>query len=323
MSEIATEKISIIIPTYNEVTYIDKCLKSIFAQTISQENVEIIVVDGGSTDGTKSIVSKYKNVILLDNPKKLVTYALNIGIENSSGDYIIRMDAHSNYEQDYIEKCIYYLKETGADNVGGVAKTVGIGFCGQGNAEILSSKFGVGNSKFRTENFNGYVDTVPFGAFRREVFEQVGLFNPELPRSEDNDINSRIRKNGGKVYLSSDIKFEYYCRNTVGGLLKQAILNGNALFLTLRKNPKAMSVRHFIPFLFVLSLLLMPVLCSISNIFCYLYGLEAVLYLLLDIIFSFFKGERKTGLYKFVMFPLFHFTYGIGSFLGLFGIKLY
>lgn len=318
-------EVSVIIPVYNEEKYIDQCVTSLTKQTYSSENIEWLFIDGGSNDKTVDKIIHYnlRNCRILHNDKRIVTYALNIGVENAVGKYIIRMDAHAEYSEDYIEKCVYYLKTTNADNVGGVAITKGKGFIGEANSEILSSKFGVGNSSFRTENRSGYVDTVPFGAFRREIFDEVGLFNPELPRSEDNDFNSRIRAKGGKVFLSSDIKFTYYCRNTAGGLLEQAIKNGNALFLTLKKNPKAMSLRHYIPFLFVLSLIVMPILSIFFSLALWSFIAECVLYLSIDFYFSLFKGKKKFALYKFTMYPLFHAVYGLGSIIGMLGIKLY
>ena len=256
--------ISVIIPVYNEEKYIEKCLDSVVDQTYPKDLFEIIIVDGGSTDRTKKLVEKYEDMLdikVLYNEKRLVTYALNIGIENSLGEIIIRLDAHAEYDKFYIEKCVYYLENMDIQNVGGVAETIGIGWIGEINAEILSSKFGVGNSSFRTDGKSGFVDTVPFGAFNKEIFNSIGLFNPNLSRSEDNDINSRIRKIGGKIYLSNEIKFRYFCRDTVYGLLNQAIQNGNALFLTFRENPRAMSFRHFVPFLFVISLLHSSSIC--------------------------------------------------------------
>ena len=318
-------EVSVIMPVYNEEKYIDRCLASLKKQTYPKENVEWLFIDGGSSDNTVEKIEQYGilNCSILQNEKRLVTYALNIGIKNAIGKFIIRMDAHAEYSENYIEKCVFYLKTTDADNVGGVAITSGEGFVGEANSEILSSKFGVGNSSFRTDSKSGYVDTVPFGAFRREIFDEVGLFNPELPRSEDNDFNSRIRAAGGKVFLSSDIKFTYYCRNTAGGLLEQAIKNGNALFLTLKKNPKAMSLRHYIPFLFVLSLIVMPILSIFFSLALWSFIAECVLYLSIDFYFSLFKGKKKFALYKFTMYPLFHAVYGLGSIIGMLGVKLY
>ena len=320
------KNISVIIPVYNEEKYIECCLDSVVSQTYPKENMEVIVVDGRSTDKTREKVATYfdkLNIKLLDNEKRIVTYALNLAIENATGDYIIRLDAHAKFEADYIEKCVHYLDTTDADNVGGVAETVGLGKIGKINAEILSSKFGVGNSQFRIDGESGYVDTVPFGAFRKEIFERVGLFDPELPRSEDNDMNSRIRAAGGKVFMAADIRFTYFCRDTVGGLLNQGIKNGNALFLTLKKNPKAMSMRHFIPFLFVLSLIVMPILSALHGLFGLLFLAELSLYTLLNVYFSLSHGEKKNFIYKIVLYPLFHIVYGLGSLLGLFGVKLY
>jgi glycosyltransferase involved in cell wall biosynthesis len=325
-SLVLEKNVSIIIPVYNEEKYIERCLDSVAAQTYPKDKMELVIADGMSTDKTREKIGLYRdklNIKLVDNEKRIVTYALNLAIENATGDYIIRLDAHAKYQDDYIEKCVYYLDNTDADNVGGVAETVGIGKFGEINAEILSSKFGVGNSHFRTDGESGYVDTVPFGAFRKEVFEKVGLFNPELPRSEDNDMNSRIRAAGGKIFLAADIRFTYFCRDTVGGLLNQGIKNGNALFLTLRKNPKAMSLRHFIPFLFVLSLIVMPVLALIHKLFGLLFLAELSLYTLLNVYFSLFHGEKKNFIYKIVLYPLFHIVYGIGSLLGALNIKLY
>ncbi len=318
--------ISVIIPVYNEEKYISRCLDSVLSQTYEKERMEIIIIDGGSRDRTREIVETYSdklNIKLLHNEKRIVTYALNIGVENAVGDYIIRLDAHAEFSSDYIEKCVFYLDTTDADNVGGIAETVGLGKVGKMNAEILSSKFGVGNSAFRTESESSYVDTVPFGAFRREVFDRVGLFDPELPRSEDNDMNSRIRESGGKVFMSSDIRFRYFCRDTVKGLLSQGIKNGNALFLTLRKNPKAMSIRHFVPFVFVMSLIIMPILSIFSSFFLWAFAAELSLYTLLNIYFSMFGGAKKHFFYKFVMYPLFHIVYGCGSIVGMVNIKLY
>lgn len=318
-------EVSVVMPVYNEEKYIDRCLRSLKTQTYPKEKIEWLFVDGCSRDKTVEKIKQYEfsNCRVLKNEKRLVTYALNIGVVNAVGKYIIRLDAHAEYKEDYIEKCVFYLDTLDADNVGGVAVTKGEGFIGEANAEILSSKFGVGNSNFRTTDKSGYVDTVPFGAFRREIFDKIGLFNTDLPRSEDNDFNSRIRANGGKVYLSADIRFTYFCRNTFSGLLDQAIKNGNALFLTIRKNPKAMSLRHYVPFLFVLSLIIMPILSIFLPVFRWMFLIEGCVYLSLDLYFSLFYGKLKTFPYKVVTYPLFHAVYGIGSILGLFGIKLY
>lgn len=318
--------VSIIMPVYNEEKYIGKCLDTLGKQTFPINDTEWLIIDGCSTDRTREIIATYAKqfpIRMLDNPKRRVTDSLNIGIEEAKGKYIIRMDAHAAYDSRYIEKCIYYLETTDADNVGGIAITCGEGFIGKTIAEILSSKFGVGNSGFRTNAESGYVDTVPFGAFRAELFDRIGKFDPELPRSEDNDLNSRIRQRGGKVYLANDIRFTYYCRDTIGGLLEQGIKNGNALFLTLKKNPKAMSLRHYVPFAFVMSLICMPVLCKLNPIMKWLFGAELIAYLILDTYFSVFKGTRSLFLLKLWIYPVFHIAYGIGSALGMIGVKLY
>lgn len=317
--------VSVIIPMLNEEKYIENCINSLINQTFPKCQMEWLLIDGDSNDNTVAICRKYEKdnpIRILRNPDKKTTYALNLGIKESIGKYIVRMDAHALYDNNYIEKCVYYLENTDADNVGGIAITEAKGFVGTAIAKMLSSTFGVGGSAFRVSNESGYVDTVPFGAFRREVFERIGLFNNDLPRSEDNDINARIRESGGKIWLSNEIRFTYYCRDNVRDILSMGLKNGNALFHTLRVNKEAMSLRHFVPFLFFLSILILPVLSLLCPVFKYIIITEWALYLLLDFYFSFIKNG-KYGVVLLWLFPLFHFVYGLGSFIGLLGIKSY
>ena len=320
--------VSVIIPLYNEEKYIKGCMESLIAQTYPKNQMEWILVDGNSNDSTADIINEYIDtglypIILLNNIKKKTPYALNLAISKARGKYIIRLDAHSYFYPDYIEKCVYYLDTTDADHVGGVAETQAMGFIGKAIAKMLSTRFGVGGSDFRVGDGNHYVDTVPFGAFRREIFDKVGVFNTKLLRSEDNDMNSRIRQNGGKIWLAEDIRFKYYCRDTISGILKMGLQNGNALFFTLRENPKAMSIRHFIPFLFLVSLIFMPLLSIFSKVFACVFLLELLIYVVLDLLFSFAKGDIKYGIVNIWLYPAFHSCYGFGSLLGLIGIKIY
>mgnify|MGYP003461482610 FL=1 len=176
MSE-KTPFISVVMPIYNEEKYISQCIESLLKQDYPEDKMEWIFVDGCSTDNTVSILNDYQNknpglIKVFNNPNKTVPYAMNIGIKNSVGKFIIRLDAHAEYADDYFSKCVYYLQTTDADNVGGVIETKSVGNVGEAIAAVVSSKFGVGNSQFRTNGEDGYVDTVPFGAFRREVFEK-------------------------------------------------------------------------------------------------------------------------------------------------------
>ncbi len=320
--------VSVIIPLFNEERYISNLIHSLAKQTYPVANMEWIFIDGNSDDRTVALIEKYMAnpkypIILLHNYKRKTPYALNMAIEKAKGKYIIRLDAHSYFYPNYIEKCVYYLDTTDADNVGGIAETEAEGFKGQAIAKMLSTKLGVGGSDFRVGEGNRFVDTVPFGAFRREVFNRVGLFNPKLLRSEDNDMNSRIRQSGGKIWLAEDIRFKYYCRDTFKGILKMGLQNGNALFFTLKENPKAMSVRHFIPFLFLLSLLIMPLLILLIPYIGYVFLFELFLYFTLDVFFSFCNKTPQYGLITLWLYPTFHIVYGFGSLLGLFGIPLY
>lgn len=320
------KKLAIIMPVYNEEAYIDDCIKSLMNQIFPKKDMQIFFVDGGSTDKTIDIINKYVSkypglIYLLNNPNKTAPFAMNIGIENSESEYIIRLDAHAEYPDDYIEKCIYYLEKTDAHNVGGLAKTKGKGHLGKIIAKLLSSKFGVGNSQFRTEGKSGYVDTVPFGAFPRKIFNEIGLYDTRLTRNQDNELNYRIRKNGGKIYLSKGISFTYYCRNTLTGLLNMGKNNGKWNVITMKLVPGSMGVRHFIPFVFLLSLILMPILSVFSTKLLYIFVVELALYFFLDIVFSIKEAENLKEFFVLLgMYPLFHISYGFGSLIGIFNL---
>ena len=317
--------VSVIIPVYNEERYIDGCMRSLIAQTYPREEMEWIVIDGNSTDRTGEILARYAEnypLRVLFNEKRVTPMSLNMGVRAASGRYIIRFDAHASFPPDYIENCVDCLETIEADNVGGYVETKAEGLVGGAIAKILSSRFGVGGSAFRTGERGGYVDTVPFGAFRREVFDRIGLFNEELLRSEDNDINARIIASGGKVYLSEKIRSVYYCRDSIPAFLKQGLQNGNVLFRTIRQNPRAMRLRHFVPFFFLLSLILLPLIGISLRPIRWLFLAELAVYLALDVCFSFFDGSPDKGIVTLWLYPLYHVTYGLGSLLGLFGIRL-
>lgn len=315
--------VSVVMPVYNEEKYMEKCMDSLLMQDYPIENMEWIFIDGGSKDKTVEILEGYREkypklIKIFNNPDKIVSYAMNIGIEVSCGKYIVRLDAHADYAMDYISKCVYYLENTDAENVGGIAETKADGFMGNAIAKMLSSKFGVGNSQFRTNGESGYVDTVPFGAFRREVFEKYGGYDVRLVRNQDNEMNFRIRKNGGKIYLANDIQFSYYCRDSIKGISDMARKNGMWNIITMKLCPGSMGWRHFIPFLFVTSVLGLGILGLLHFAFWMLLSLELTLYFLLDVLFS---ARQATTVKEFlalvILFPIFHVAYGVGSMIGI------
>lgn len=319
--------ISVVMPIYNEEKYMKNCIESLLLQDYPKNLMEWIFVDGMSSDNTVELIKKYKErypemIKIMANPNKTVPYAMNIGIKEAKGKYIVRLDAHADYSKDYISKCVYYLETTDADNVGGVAETKSKGFVGNAIAKMLSSRFGVGNSDFRTNGESGYVDTVPFGAFRKEVFEKWGGYDERLTRNQDNEMNYRIRNNGGKVYLSSDIKLSYYCRDSIKGISNMALKNGMWNVITMKLCPGSMGLRHFIPLMFLLSIIVLPILSIFVHPFALLFAIEMCLYLLLD---CYFSGKQADGIKEFllllILFPIFHITYGAGSLKGL--LKLF
>lgn len=319
--------ISVVMPVYNEEKYIENCIESLLLQDYPKNLMEWIFVDGMSSDNTVKLIEKYKKkypemIKIMANPNKTVPYAMNIGIKEAKGKFIVRLDAHADYSKDYISKCVYYLETTDADNVGGVAETKSKGFVGNAIAKMLSSRFGVGNSDFRTNGESGYVDTVPFGAFRKEVFEKWGGYDERLTRNQDNEMNYRIRKNGGKVYLSSDIKLSYYCRDSIKGISNMALKNGMWNVITMKLCPGSMGLRHFIPLMFLLSIIDLPIFSIFVHPFALLFAIEMCLYLSLD---CYFSAKQADGIKEFllllILFPIFHITYGAGSLKGL--LKLF
>lgn len=320
------DTVSIVIPVLNEEFYIKKLLESILNQDYDFSKIEVIFVDGDSKDETVSIINntlkdKDINYKIITNKEKITPKSVNMGIKIAKNDIVIRLDAHSEYPKNYISKCVYYLNTTGADNVGCSFDTQLEGIKGKAITSVLTSKFGVGNSSFRTNAKSGYVDTVPYGTFRRSLFDKIGYFNEELIRSEDNEINYRIIKNGGKVYLFNDISLIYHPRNTIKKLLKMAYDNGKWSIYTGYFIPGSMKLRHFIPFLFVLSLII-GIIISLLNIEILknLFIGELLLYAILDLFFS-LKTIKKIGLISslisVIIYPLFHISYGIGSITGI------
>lgn len=320
--------LSVICPIYNEEKYIANCIESILLQDYPKDDLEVIFVDGMSKDRTREIVAgytqKYPFIRLIDNPEKIVPYAMNYGIKASKGEVIIRLDAHATYEKNYFSSLVRCLNELKADNVGSVCKTDVLNKTPKTLAirEVLSNKFGVGNSVFRTGVDKVMeVDTVPFGCWRRDVFEKYGLYDTRLVRNQDIELNKRILRGGGKIFIVPDTFCTYLARETYKGLSKNNYGNGKWNILTVHytKQFNSLSLRHFIPLLFVLSLIL-PVLFSLFYLpLILLSALSLFAYVsLLGVISLRLAIQKKLSLfYLLVSFLVLHLSYGWGSLVGI------
>ena len=285
--------VSVIIPTFNEEKYISSLLENILQQDYPGDRLEVFIIDGLSNDRTPEIIEDYHkrhpSIQMLLNEKRFVSFALNLGIKKSHGDVIIRMDAHSEYPVDYISKLVRYLFELKADNVGGTWITKPADDSAKANsiAIAVSSVFGVGDAQYRLGvNKVRKVDTVPFGCFRRSLFDKIGLFDEELLRNQDDEFNARITENGGSIYLVPDVPIIYYARRDISSLLKMFYQYSFFKPLVNRKLKKPATIRQFVPPLFVLFLLLgwMTVFISPDLFFIFIGGIG--LYLLFNIVFT-------------------------------------
>lgn len=321
--------VSLIVPIYNEENYITNFFESLFAQEYPMEKLEILLVDGGSTDNTVSLVerqkSKTRNLYLLNNPNKTVPYALNLAIAQSTGDVIIRLDVHSSYPSNYIETLVKILYETKADNVGAGCVAIAKNNTTIGNAisGTLSSSIGIGNSLFRlNSNKNTIpVDTVPFGCFLRGTFTKYGLFNEKLDRNQDLEFNKRIVKAGGVVLLHQSLQFDYYCRETFSSFANQNFRNGfwNILTVYYINSFSALSLRHLAPLFFVLFIFLTSILGFFYDWALALLILSVLIYLII-ILFESFRLAKVKGvslIFIIIAFLVLHFSYGIGSLAGI------
>lgn len=322
-----TPLVSIIVPVRNEEDHIGQCLESILNSDYPNENLEIIIVDGISEDQTKKIIAeysvRYSFIRYIENVDRIVPTALNIGIKSAMGKIVIRMDAHSIYTPDYISKCVKYLRESDADNVGGICITIPKtnSIIAKAIAYVLSSPFGVGNSYFRIGiNKSRYVDTVPFGCYRREIFDKVGLFNEKLVRVQDIEFNARLRKGGGKILLFPDIKSYYYARSTLAALCGQYLRTGMWKIYLTRMLPGTLSVRHFIPVFLLFALIGSSILSLLWNLGTVILVLVCGSYLFASLLFS-FRISFKKGAKYFLVLPLvflsLHFSYGLGMLWGI------
>jgi cellulose synthase/poly-beta-1,6-N-acetylglucosamine synthase-like glycosyltransferase len=313
--------VSVIIPVRNEEKHIEACIENVLDTRYPLKKIEILVIDGESTDRTVEIISDLQrrglNVRLFSNPRRIPYSGLNIGLKNARGDIVMRVDARSICPQDYISKCVRTLLETGADNVGGVQRPIGTTPTQRAIALATSHVWGAGNAQYRLGRKSGYVDTVYLGCFRKEVFERVGLYDEDGPViSEDSEMNQRIRAAGGKVYLNKDIVVEYYAKPTLRGLWNQYLIYGGAKAHTFLRTTRLTSPRQLIPVAFLPGLIALALLSFVHAAFFFTLAAVVAIYGLSDLLAS-CSLLRKTGEYALfphllLVFPCIHVAWSLG-----------
>jgi len=258
--------VSIVLPIRNEADHIDACIGRLLDQDYPHERMEIIVVDGMSDDDTRvrlrdlQAESGHVAIRVIDNPAMIVPTALNLAINAARGDVIVRMDGHTTPAIDYVSACVAALKTSGAANVGGVIEPTGLTPMGEAIAIVTSHPLGVGDARYRTGGAAGNVDTVPFGAFRRDVFERVGLFDESMVRNQDSEMNVRIRHAGESIYLDPAIRSVYTPRSDITSLWRQYLQYGWWRVETLRRHPGSLRWRQAVPPVFVTALVALALL---------------------------------------------------------------
>lgn len=319
--------VSVVIPCLNEGKYISDCLNGIIANGFDQSKLEIIIIDGGSTDNTLSIIDDlqqdYAFVRIIHNKKRKTPFALNLGVENAKYNYVLIAGAHADYPFGYISRLYDLIQRSDIDAVGGALKTKAKNINRKTNAicYVLSHPLGVGNSVFRIGADKLLeVDTVPFGLYSKEIFTKVGLYNEELIRNHDMELSSRIKQVGYKIWMDPNYSCTYYARETYKGLAQNNYGNGywNIKTLAITGKFNSLRLRHYIPMLFMVSIIFPMILSILINIeFTVLsLGIIFIHAFILGIVSLLSKQESKCKtLFAFIVL---HYSYGVGSLLGLF-----
>jgi len=328
--------VSILLPIRNEAAFIQQGLRAILAQDYPGE-MEILIADGMSTDDTREKINSLvasvhglrSTVRILDNPGKIVPTGMNIALRQAKGEIIIRVDGHTIIAPDYVRQCVETLQNSGADNVGGRMNAVGINSFGKAVALATSTPFGIGGGRFHYSEQEEWVDTVYMGAWTRSVFEKIGLFDEELIRDQDDEFNYRLRAAGGKILLNPKIKSEYTVRGSPVKLWRQYFQYGYWKVRVLQKHPRQMSLRQFVPPIFVLSLLLSFFVFLSSFIFhlssfILLSFFVPLIYLFANLFASAWTAIKKgivlqpSAFLLPLVFAILHLSYGLGFLAGLF-----
>ncbi len=332
--QLLPKRISIIVACRNESKHIRAFIDSLVAQDLSGFDSEIIVADGSSDDGTRetlaALEAKYANVKVIDNPSRIVSTGLNAAIRSSRGEIIIRMDAHTEYATDYVQQCVETLEKTGADNVGGPARTKADGLLPSAIRAAYHSRFSTGGAKFHDDNYSGYVDTVTYGCWRAETLLKVGLFDEALVRNQDDELNLRIIRAGGKIWQSSEIVSWYRPRTTLSSLFRQYFQYGFWKVRVIRKHRIPGSWRHLIPGVFVAAnlILAMAAMCAAISGFqafsrkvLLLWGALLASYVTSCTVAAWGSARRygwRLFPYLPITFAIFHLSYGLGFLVGSF-----
>jgi len=312
--------VTIAMPAYNEEKYIEACIRSVQAQDYPRDRMEVLVADGRSTDETRAILADLAladpRIRVIDNPDRLQAAGLNRLAREARGDVIVRMDVHCEYAPTYVRKCVETLERTGADNVGGAQRAKARSGFQRALCAALTSRLGVGNAAYRDADQEGFVDTVFLGAFRRQVFEKIGLYDPNAITNEDAELNQRLLDSGGKIYLSREIEVHYYPRDSFKTLAKQYFKYGRGRARTLLKLGGFPTLRPMIPFFTVVgagALIGLPPLWPVAPAAFAAYalatGAEAV------------RVGRDLGpvgmATAWAIFPVLHVSHGLGFAAGL------
>jgi glycosyltransferase involved in cell wall biosynthesis len=311
----------------NEARNIRSCLDSIIASDYPKDQLELLVVDGQSDDGTREIVlefsKRYSWVRLLENVRRITPVAMNIGIQSAKGPIVMRMDAHTVYPTSYISNLVQWLITSKADNVGGISlvRPANKSPKAEAIAYALSHPWGVGNSHFRIGAAEPkWVDTVPFGCYWKEIFDRIGLYNEALVRNQDDELNHRLIKHGGRILLVPDIVSFYTSRGSLEKLWTMFYQYGYFKPLAARAVGTVMTARQLIPSLLIVCVVLAAFLAPWSPIMAVVFKIIAAAYAALDLTVSLGAGLEKglrCGLWLMIVFPSLHLSYGIGYLRGL------
>ncbi len=317
-------KISVVVPCYNEEKTIGLLLEAVYNQSYPRSDMEVVIADCLSSDHTRQIIAEYQSahpnlsIRVVDNPQRAIPSALNSAIRAARGEVIVRLDAHSVPEIEYVARCVHDLEAGCGDNVGGVwqIKPGGVGWVARSIACAAAHPLGVGDALYRYTTRPGEVDTVPFGAFRRSTVEKVGFFDETLLTNEDYEFNTRIRNSGGKVWLDPAIRSIYFARSSLGALSRQYFRYGYWKYRMLRRYPQTLRWRQGLPPTFVASLILLVGLSFFWNLARLALGLEIGLYALVMLAVGLSQALRRKDGPLLVGIPLailtMHLSFGWG-----------